>query len=253
MYLELIPIYITIFLFGIVIGSFLNVCIFRIPNHETVVTERSHCMKCGYQLSWYDMVPVFSWLCLGGKCRKCKTPISPQYPIVEAVNGILYMVVFAVNGFSLESILYCLFVSALLVLSVIDWRIYEIPIGINVFILVLGILHTALDYKNWLMYVIGFFSVSLFLFLLLWISKGRAIGGGDVKLMAVAGLLLGWKLAILAFFIGCIVGSVIHLLRMRFSGADKMLAMGPYLSVGLFIAALWGNAMIGWYVGMFSV
>ena len=253
MYLELIPIYITIFLFGIVIGSFLNVCIFRIPNHETVVTERSHCMNCGYQLSWYDMVPVFSWLCLGGKCRKCKAPISPQYPIVEAVNGILYVVVFAVNGFSLESILYCLFVSALLVLSVIDWRIYEIPIGINIFILILGILHTALDYKNWLMYVIGFFSVSLFLFLLLWISKGRAIGGGDVKLMAVAGLLLGWKLAVLAFFIGCIVGSVIHLLRMRFSGADKVLAMGPYLSVGLFIAALWGNAMIGWYVGMFSV
>ena len=253
MYLELIPIYITIFLFGIVIGSFLNVCIFRIPNHETVLTERSHCMKCGYQLSWYDMVPVFSWLCLGGKCRKCKTPISPQYPIVEAVNGILYMVVFAVNGFSLESILYCLFVSALLVQSVIDWRTYEIPIGINIFILVLGILHTALDYSNWLTYVVGFFSVSLFLFLLLWISKGRAIGGGDVKLMAVAGLLLGWKLAILAFFIGCIVGSVIHLLRMKLSGADKVLAMGPYLSVGLFIAALWGNAMIGWYLGMFSV
>ena len=253
MYLELIPIYITIFLFGIVIGSFLNVCIFRIPNHETVVTERSHCMKCGYQLSWYDMVPVFSWLCLGGKCRKCKTPISPQYPIVEAVNGILYVVVFAVNGFSLESILYCLFVSALLVLSVIDWRTYEIPIGINIFILILGILHTALDYSNWLTYVVGFFSVSLFLFLLLWISKGRAIGGGDVKLMAVAGLLLGWKLAILAFFIGCIVGSVIHLLRMKLSGADKVLAMGPYLSVGLFIAALWGNAMIGWYLGMFSV
>ena len=253
MYLELIPIYITIFLFGITIGSFLNVCILRIPNHETVVTERSHCMNCGYQLSWYDMVPVFSWLCLGGKCRKCKTPISPQYPIVEAVNGILYMVVFAVNGFSLESILYCLFVSALLVLSVIDWRTYEIPIGINIFILVLGILHTALDYSNWLTYVVGFFSVSLFLFLLLWISKGRAIGGGDVKLMAVAGLLLGWKLAILAFFIGCIVGSVIHLLRMKLSGADKVLAMGPYLSVGLFIAALWGNAMIGWYLGMFSV
>ena len=253
MYLELIPIYITIFLFGIVIGSFLNVCIFRIPNHETVVTERSHCMNCGYQLSWYDMVPVFSWLCLGGKCRKCKTPISPQYPIVEAVNGILYMVVFAVNGFSLESILYCLFVSALLVLSVIDWRTYEIPIGINIFILVLGILHTALDYSNWLTYVVGFFSVSLFLFLLLWISKGRAIGGGDVKLMAVAGLLLGWKLAVLAFFIGCIVGSVIHLLRMKLSGADKVLAMGPYLSVGLFIAALWGNAMIGWYMGMFSI
>ena len=85
---ELIPIYILIFAFGIVIGSFLNVCIYRIPQHETVVTERSHCMRCGYQLSWYDMVPVFSWLFLRGRCRKCKEPISPQYPIIEALNGI---------------------------------------------------------------------------------------------------------------------------------------------------------------------
>ena len=250
MYLELIPIYITIFLFGIVIGSFLNVCIFRIPNHETVVTERSHCMNCGYQLSWYDMVPVFSWLCLGGKCRKCKTPISPQYPIVEAVNGILYVVVFAVNGFSLESILYCLFVSALLVLSVIDWRTYEIPIGINIFILVLGILHTALDYKNWLMYVIGFFSISIVLLILFYVSGGRAIGGGDVKLMAAAGVVIGWKLIILAFFIGCIVGSVIHLIRMKVSGAQKVLAMGPYLAIGIMIATLWGENLISWYLSM---
>lgn len=90
---ELIPIYILIFAFGIVIGSFLNVCIYRIPQHETVVTERSHCMRCGYQLAWYDMVPVFSWLFLRGRCRKCKEPISPQYPIIEALNGILYIVV----------------------------------------------------------------------------------------------------------------------------------------------------------------
>ena len=105
---ELIPIYILIFTFGIVIGSFLNVCIYRIPMHETVVTERSHCMRCGYQLSWYDMIPVFSWLCLGGKCRKCKEPISPQYPIVEATNGVLYLLVFAVCGFEIDSIIYCL-------------------------------------------------------------------------------------------------------------------------------------------------
>lgn len=248
---ELIPIYIVIFLFGIVIGSFLNVCIFRIPKHETVVTERSHCMKCGYQLSWYDMVPVFCWLFLGGKCRKCKEPISPQYPIVEAANGLLYVLVFAVNDFSLQSILYCLLTSALLVLSVIDWRTYEIPIGINIFILCLGILQVILDYKNWMNYAIGFLCVSIFLLLLLVLSNGRAIGGGDVKLMAAAGLLLGWKNIILAFLLGCIIGSVIHLLRMRLSKADHVLAMGPYLSIGIFIAALWGDAMISWYLGMF--
>ena len=159
---ELIPIYILIFAFGIVIGSFLNVCIYRIPQHETVVTERSHCMRCGYQLAWYDMVPVFSWLFLRGRCRKCKEPISPQYPIIEALNGILYIVVFAVNGLELTSIIYCFLTSALIVLSVIDWRTYEIPFGINIFILVLGILHVFLDHDNWSEYVIGFFCVSLF-------------------------------------------------------------------------------------------
>ncbi len=246
---ELIPIYIVIFLFGIVIGSFLNVCIFRIPKHETVVTERSHCMKCGYQLSWYDMVPVFSWLFLRGRCRKCKEPISPQYPIVEAANGFLYVLVFAVNGFSLQSILYCLLMSALLVLSVIDWRTYEIPIGINIFILCLGIMQVILDHTNWMDYAIGFLCVSIVLELLLLFSKGRAIGGGDVKLMAAAGLLLGWKKIILAFLLGCIIGSVIHLLRMKLSKADHVLAMGPYLSVGIAIAVLWGDALIRWYLG----
>lgn len=247
---ELIPIYILIFTFGIVIGSFLNVCIYRIPMHETVVTERSHCMRCGYQLSWYDMIPVFSWLCLGGKCRKCKEPISPQYPIVEATNGVLYLLVFAVCGFGLDSIIYCLMASALLVLSVIDWRTYEIPIGINIFILVLGILHIVIDYQNWLDYVIGFFSISIVLLILFYVSGGRAIGGGDVKLMAAAGVVIGWKLIILAFFIGCIVGSVIHLIRMKLSGADKVLAMGPYLAVGIMIATLWGEKLISWYVSM---
>jgi leader peptidase (prepilin peptidase)/N-methyltransferase len=244
---ELIPVYILIFLFGIVIGSFLNVCIFRIPKHETVVTERSHCMSCGYQLSWYDMVPVFSWLFLRGRCRKCRQPISPQYPIIEVANGAAYVLVFAVNGFSLQSILFCFLMSALIVLAIIDWRTYEIPIGINIFILCLGILRVLLDYKNWMDYAAGFLCVSIFLYLLLVISKGRAIGGGDVKLMASAGLLLGWKNIILAFLLGCIIGSVIHLLRMKISGADHVLAMGPYLAIGIAVAALWGDTMIAWY------
>lgn len=252
MYPELIPAYIFIFIFGIVIGSFLNVCILRIPKHETIVTERSHCMSCGYQLSWYDMVPVFSWLFLGGKCRKCKAPISPQYPIVEAINGVLYVLIFLVEDFSLEAVLYCLLASALLVLSVIDWRTYEIPVGINIFILILGILRVITDYRNWWNYLIGFLCVSIFLYLLFLISKGRAIGGGDIKLMAAAGLLLGWKLIILAFLLGCILGAIIHLIRMRVSKADHVLAMGPYLSVGIFIAALWGNQWIGWYLSLLT-
>lgn len=249
---ELIPVYIIlyifIFLIGIEIGSFLNVCIYRIPNHETVVTERSHCMSCGYQLKWYDMIPVFSWLCLRGKCRKCKSAISAQYPIVEAGNGILYIIIFGVNGFNMVSVLYCLMASALLVLSIIDIRTYEIPFGINVFIFALGLVRLLVDNRNWSMYLIGFFAVSVFLEILLLASHGKAIGGGDVKLMAAAGLLLGWKEIILAFFIGCILGSVIHLARMKIQKAEHMLAMGPYLSAGIFIAALWGEQMVQTYM-----
>lgn len=246
----LIPLYLITFLYGIVIGSFLNVCIYRIPLGESIAKDRSHCMTCGYQLRWYDLVPLFSWLALGGKCRKCKAPISPQYPIIEGANGVLYFVIMAVNGFNLVSVIYCLMASALLALSVIDFRTYEIPFGFNVFITCLGIFRVALDRENWSEYVIGFFAVSLFLELLLIVSKGRAIGGGDVKLMAAAGLVLGWKLIILAFFAGCILGSVIHIIRMKVSQAEHMLAMGPYLSMGILLAALFGNQFINWYFGI---
>ena len=248
---ELIPIYIIVLLYGLVVGSFLNVCIYRIPKHETIVTERSHCMSCGYQLQWFDMIPVASWLALRGRCRKCKARISAQYPIVEAVNGILYVVVFMANGVNLTSVVYCFLVSALIVLSVIDFRTYEIPFGINIFILMLGLIHIVRDYHNWAEYVIGLFAISIPLELILLISKGRAIGGGDVKLMAAAGLLLGWKKIILALVLGCILGSVIHIIRMKVSHAEHVLAMGPYLAMGIFLAALWGEPWISMYLQLF--
>lgn len=248
---ELIPIYIIVLLYGLVVGSFLNVCIYRIPKQETIVSERSHCMSCGYQLQWYDMIPVASWLALGGRCRKCKARISPQYPIVEAANGILYVVVFMANGINVTSLLYSLLVSALIVLSVIDFRTYEIPFGINVFILMLGLIHIVLDYHNWAEYVIGLFAISIPLELILLLSKGRAIGGGDVKLMAAAGLLLGWKNIILAMILGSILGSVIHTIRMKVSDAERVLALGPYLAMGIFFAALWGDKWISMYLQLF--
>lgn len=248
---ELIPLYIIVLLYGLVVGSFLNVCILRIPKHETIVTERSHCMSCGYQLQWYDMIPVVSWLALRGRCRKCKARISAQYPFVEAANGILYVVVFLVNGFNLTSVVYSLLVSALIVLSVIDFRTYEIPFGINVFILGLGLIHILLDLSNWADYVIGLFAISIPLELILLISKGRAIGGGDVKLMAAAGLLLGWKNILLAMVLGSILGSVIHIIRMKVSHAEHVLALGPYLAMGIFLAALWGDRWISMYLQLF--
>ena len=242
--------YIFVFLFGITIGSFLNVCIFRIPLKEEVVKTHSHCMTCGYQLRWYDLIPLFSYLFLRGRCRKCHTKLSLQYPLVEGLNGALYLIVFLANGWNYTSVVYCLLTSALIVLSVIDWRTMEIPNGINLFILILGVAAVVLDWQHWKEHVIGMFSVSLFLLLIYLITVGRGIGGGDVKLMFGAGLLLGWKEAIFAFILGCIIGSVIHLIRMKVSGAEHRLALGPYLSIGIWIAALWGQYPVDWYLSM---
>lgn len=244
----LIPIYIIVFLYGIIIGSFLNVCIYRIPKEENIVKIRSHCMQCDRQLQWYELIPLFSYLVQGGKCRSCKTKLSAQYPLIEGGNGILYVSIFLINGLNVDSLLYCLLTSALLVLSVIDFRTYEIPVGINYFILALGVIRTIWHYPDWKNHVIGFFAVSAVLYLIILLSKGRAFGGGDMKLMATCGLFLGWKEVILAFFLGCIIGSVIHVIRMKVSKCDRVLALGPYLAVGVFISMLWGTGLIDWYL-----
>lgn len=270
-----IVLYIFIFLFGVIIGSFLNVCILRIPQKETIVSERSHCMTCGHTLAWYDLFPLFSWLFLGGKCRYCKAKISKQYPIVEFTNGVMAVLCFLFGGFSVSNlingsmsssemiytfaviVLSAFLCSVLIVISVIDWRTFEIPLGTNIFILTLGIIRLALNLVingtagDWLDYVVGFFVVSIPLAVIYYVSKGRAIGGGDVKLMAVAGLFLGWKLALVALITGCLYGSVIHIIRMKMSGEGKQLAMGPYLSAGIVTALWFGQYIVEWYSGFF--
>ena len=235
-------------LYGIVIGSFLNVLILRIPLKESITLKRSHCMTCGHTLSWYELIPLFSYLFLGGKCRHCKAHISAQYPIVEATNGILYVIFFLAKGITIETFLYCLCASALLALSVIDWRTKEIPTGFILFLLTLGLVRLFTDLGNWSQYVIGLFAVSGFLLLIYLVTKGRGIGHGDIKLMAATGLLLGWKLNIIAFIMACIIGAVVHLIRMAIKKAGRKLAFGPYLSMGLIIAMIWGEQLVSWYL-----
>ncbi len=243
--------YILIFLYGIVIGSFSNVCILRLPAKESIVPH-SHCMTCGYHLRWYDMVPVFSYLVLRGRCRKCGEKISPQYPIVEAANGVLYVLIFLANGFHIVTAFLCLCASALIILSVIDFRTYEIPNSLNVFIAILGVLATITDqlvsHANLKSHLIGMVVVSVFLLIIYLVSAGRGIGGGDIKLMAAAGLLIGTKEIVVAFLIGCIAGSIIHVIRMKVSHAEHVLALGPYLSVGILVSMFAGEYIANWYL-----
>lgn len=251
--MEYIILYIMIFLVGISIGSFLNVCIYRIPKKEDIVFERSHCMSCGNVLKWYELIPLFSFLVQGGKCRNCKTKLSVQYPLIELLNGLIYVWIFMAKEFQPESILFCICASVLIVISVIDWRTYEIPFGCNIIIGILGIVRVFLNLAHWYDYVIGFFAVSGLFLIIYWITKGRGIGGGDIKLMAAAGLLLGWQNILLSLMIGSIAGSVIHLALMKIQGKDRVLAFGPYLAFGIFISMLYGNDIITWYLGMFHL
>ncbi|MDE7297599.1 MAG: prepilin peptidase [Lachnospiraceae bacterium] len=238
--------------FGVVVGSFLNVCIYRIPRKETVVTTPSHCMSCGYRLRWYDLIPVASWLALRGRCRKCGEKLSVQYPLVEGGNGLLWILTFAVCGWSVRTALSCLVLSALLVISVIDWRTYEIPPAVNFFIGAVGVIRLLLEPDSWPQALAGFAAVSGFLLIVYAVTKGRGIGGGDIKLMAAAGLYLGLANCIAAFMFGCLYACIVHPVRMKRKKAGSMLALGPYLAAGILTAIWFGDRLVGWYLSLFT-
>lgn len=264
---ELLPYYIVIytfvFLFGVCIGSFLNVCIYRLPKEESLIKRNSHCMSCGEEIKRRDLIPIISWCLLKGKCRNCGAPISPRYTIVEALNGVLYVLVFLyfdVMQTPIHAILVCLLFSALIVVFFMDLDTQLISNYVVIFIAVLGVLEYFVsddiyiygpNYKeieNVLVnQLIGAFVVSIPLLLIELLSKGRAMGRGDVYLMAAAGLFLGIKGAVIALFIALITGSVAGLIQKHKSG-DSVFAFGPWLSVGIAIAAIWGQELGNLYL-----
>ena len=246
-------IFIFLFLLGLCVGSFLNVLIYRLPKNEEFVRTPSHCMTCGHELKWYELIPVFSWLAQGGKCRACGVKLSPQYPIVEAINGTMWLfTAILYRGDWLTVSLYCALFSLLLVITVIDWRTFTIPNGLNLAILILGIVQLVTNLPDWRLYVIGMFSVSLVFLAMHILTGGAGLGMGDVKLMAASGLLLGWPRMILTVLIGSVSGVIIHSVRMK-RGAGRKLAFGPYLAAGLWISALFGNQILTAYLSLFGL
>ncbi len=255
--------YICAFIFGAAVGSFLNVCIYRIPLKEDIVKEPSHCMTCGHKLAWYDNIPLLAWIALKGRCRYCGTKISAQYPAIELLNAVLWTFTVVINGITVTSLIQCFMISALIVLSVIDWRTYEIPFGINVFIFICGAAiticsaagtggatGTATGMAAVTSHIAGMLVISVPLWLLFILSGGRAIGGGDVKLFFAAGLALGASSAIVAFFISFLLAAVIHIARMKLTGAESKLAMGPYIAAGVCISIWFGAQIVDKYMAM---
>lgn len=237
-----------LFILGSIIGSFLNVVIFRLPKHESIVFGPSHCMECNEKIKPFDLVPILSYLLLGGKCRHCHTKISIRYPLIELINGLIYVWIFLVNGMNLDSFLLMAFASTLLVITMIDYDTMDIYDGTLIVILILGILRLATNFDSFPSAIIGGLIVSIPLYLIAVLTQG--IGGGDVKLMAVAGFFLGIKATLVGTFIGILTGGIwgIVLLSVFKKEGKAMIPFGPFLCFGMLIASLYGNQIANWYL-----
>jgi len=256
----LISFYTMAFLFGICVGSFLNVVILRLPRHESLIKRSSHCMTCGAKIRACDLIPVFSWLMLRGKCHSCGEKISPRYPIVESLNGILYVLTFFVLDLNADSIITCVLMSLLIVVAFMDWDTMEIDMIIVGLIFVLAVPSALFtDRASLLHRIIGAFVISVPFYVIGEISRGfikkktgedyRAIELGDTILMFAAGALLGTKAIIVSALIGIVVAAVIGLINKYVTGNSKF-AFGPFLSIGIAIGSLWGNGISDWYINL---
>lgn len=241
-----------IFVAGTAVGSFLNVVILRTRVKTSVADGRSKCMSCQTKLTPRDLVPVLSFCALRGKCRSCKVPISIQYPLVELSAGVLFVLAFLNDGLGLSFVRDAAFISTLITIFVFDLRYMEIPdrftLPAMVFALVAN-LYLGVGFVSLLLGAIvagGFFLAQFVL------SKGRWIGGGDIRLGALMGLMLGLPNAVAALFVAYVVGAIYAawLLATKRANAESQVPFGTFLAVATVVAMFFGDGIVGWYLGL---
>ena len=250
-------------LFGLVVGSFLNVVIYRVPNNMSIAFPASHCPQCNSKLKWYHNIPVLSWVFLGGKCAFCKKPIPSRYTLVEILNAVLWILCFLAFGEALFTIAAMLFCSLLIAITFIDLEHMIIPDSLNIALAIVGLFAVIFGGNAlqcvWWERLIGGVGTFILCYLIVIVSekllKKEAFGGGDVKMLAAAGLLLGWKLTLFAFFAAAIMGVLVIGIMMLLKRFDREnpFPFAPFLALGMLIAIFAGNAILGWYFGMFNV
>lgn len=246
-------------LFGLVIGSFGNVCICRLPEGQSVVKPASRCPRCGRVIRWYDNIPLISFLILRGRCRDCGEKISVQYPLVELGTALLFVGCYLAFGLSVYSVCAALFCAALLFLSVTDIQCLIIPDPYHVVVLVLAAIcafvpSPVMWYDRLIGFAVGGGILYLIAVLAEKILKKEGMGGGDIKLLAVSGAFLGWQLMLLGLFLGSIVGAVVGIAAMASKKADGLAAkipFAPWLSAGMLISLFFGWQLIDWYLFTF--
>lgn len=257
---------IFMFIFGSIVGSFLNVCIVRMPHERSVVAPRSHCVHCQKMIPWYDNIPFVSYLALRGKCRFCGGKISARYFIVELITALVFLVFYRHFGLTVLLWPYLVMMSGFIVATFVDFEHRIIPDEVSIGGMIAGLVFSLFipqmhdvvpNGRSFVMVHLNSFGLSVlgvlagggsiyvmgvlgdFLF------KKESMGGGDVKLMAMVGAFMGWKMAILAFFIAPFFGAVYGIIE-KIRTKDTAIAYGPFLVLGAIICLFWGDAILAW-------
>jgi leader peptidase (prepilin peptidase) / N-methyltransferase len=261
----------VVFYFGSIVGSFLNVVIHRLPLEQSIVFPASHCPKCRTPIRWYDNIPLFSYLILKARCRKCREPIAFRYFLVELLTALFFLVFYRLHGPGLEFFMLCVFVSGLIAATFIDIQHRIIPDEISLGGIVVGLLFNlaaglqfrpfAVNFKPAIDSVIGIIAgggiiwFTGFLFDLVYFKlmkkppiqgETESMGGGDVKLLAMIGAFLGWKCALLTFFIAPFSGAIAGVINIL-TKKDHTIPYGPFLSLGALMCVFWSDKIIGFF------
>jgi leader peptidase (prepilin peptidase)/N-methyltransferase len=243
----------NIFVIGTVIGSFLNVVIYRLPRGLSVVSPPSSCPNCGQRLRWWQLIPVFSYLFQLGKCSFCHSSISLRYPLVELVTGGLFSGIYLIFGFNWVTLIYWILMASLISVTLIDWEHMIIPDELNLVIFVAGLAASILQLTIPVSQaLIGSLLGGGLLFVLAVLSRG-GMGGGDIKLACALGLFTGWQLMLLLLFLASLLGTAygVGLIALQGTAKGRKIPFGPFISIAGVIALFWGQQIIQYYLARF--
>ncbi len=240
-------------LFGLAVGSFLNVCIWRLPRRQSVVAPRSYCPACDRRLSWWELLPLVSYVALGGRCRTCRKPISPVYPLVEAGTAALYVASLAFWGWSVQALSVALLGSLLIVGGTIDARYRVIPDVVTLPGIAAGLVLAALNPAGGIVSAIIGLVIGGGVLLAVAVVTNGGMGGGDIKLAAMMGAFLGWASLLAGLLLGFVAGALVggFLVAVGVKRRKDLMAFGPFLAAGGLAAAFWGPTIVGWYARVF--
>ncbi|MFH1610730.1 MAG: prepilin peptidase [Patescibacteria group bacterium] len=247
---------ILIFILGLIIGSFLNVVVLRLKSNEKFVRGRSHCDRCNHVLKWYENVPLLSYIFLFGKCSKCKQKISIQNPLVELITGCLFLIVYLVNGFNILSLIfYFVVISFLIIIFIYDLKYYLILDKISIPAIIFVLIFNILFLDKSLLFIIsgliggGWFALQFF------VSKGKWVGGGDIRLGILMGLLVGWPGILVALGLAYVGGTIILLpfVALKKKKMKSQVPFGVFLVLATIAVMFWQAQIIEWYLSIFYI